>query len=189
MDWVHKLDSLWTVDHVTRVFFFEANEKVSLISKWFWRFSTEERGWILCFLYRSCTLNRFLYAFCVKYDRIFAAGVLLLSLAASGVLLPKYTKSLCVLALQNSQFEASTSSRPQTVNFEALGHKAILVAQSCGYLVNQMVRKGEAFLLLYFDGRRENQSGCFVSLTIILSKPFQNMSRHSKKPLCFTFFE
>ena len=38
-----------------------------------------------------------------------------------------HTKSLCVLALQNSQFEASTSSRPQTVNFEALGHKAILV--------------------------------------------------------------
>ena len=37
-----------------------------------------------------------------------------------------HTKSLCVLALQNSQFEASTSSRPQTVNFEALGHKAIL---------------------------------------------------------------
>ena len=36
-----------------------------------------------------------------------------------------HTKSLCVLALQNSQFEASTSSRPQTVNFEALGHKAI----------------------------------------------------------------
>ena len=38
-----------------------------------------------------------------------------------------HTKSLCVLALQNSQFEASTSSRPQTVNFEALGHKAILI--------------------------------------------------------------
>ena len=38
-----------------------------------------------------------------------------------------HTKSLCVLALQNSQFEASTSSRPQTVNFEALGHKAIFV--------------------------------------------------------------
>ena len=37
-----------------------------------------------------------------------------------------HTKSLCVLALQNSQFEASTSSRPQTVNFEALGHKAIM---------------------------------------------------------------
>ena len=36
------------------------------------------------------------------------------------------TKSLCVLALQNSKFEASTSSRPQTVNFEALGHKAIM---------------------------------------------------------------
>ena len=41
-------------------------------------------------------------------------------------LLQLHTKSLCVLALQNSQFEASTSSRPQTVNFEALGHKAIL---------------------------------------------------------------
>ena len=40
-------------------------------------------------------------------------------------LLQLHTKSLCVLALQNSQFEASTSSRPQTVNFEALGHKAI----------------------------------------------------------------
>ena len=40
-----------------------------------------------------------------------------------------HTKSLCVLALQNSQFEASTSSRPQTVNFGALGHKAILVKQ------------------------------------------------------------
>ena len=38
-----------------------------------------------------------------------------------------HTKSLCVLALQNSQFEASTSSRPQTVNFEALGHKAIIL--------------------------------------------------------------
>ena len=37
-----------------------------------------------------------------------------------------HTKSLCVLTLQNSQFEASTSSRPQTVNFEALGHKAII---------------------------------------------------------------
>ena len=41
-------------------------------------------------------------------------------------LLQLHTKSLCVLALQNSQFEASTSSRPQTVNFEALGHKAIM---------------------------------------------------------------
>ena len=40
-------------------------------------------------------------------------------------LLQLHTKSLCVLALQNSQFEASTSSRPQTVNFEALGRKAI----------------------------------------------------------------
>ena len=40
-------------------------------------------------------------------------------------LLQLHTKSPCVLALQNSQFEASTSSRPQTVNFEALGHKAI----------------------------------------------------------------
>ena len=40
-----------------------------------------------------------------------------------------YTKSLCVLAIQNSQFEASTSSRPQTVNFEALGHKAIVGAR------------------------------------------------------------
>ena len=40
-----------------------------------------------------------------------------------------HTKSLCVLALQNSQFEASTSSRPQTVNFEALGHKAIWIVK------------------------------------------------------------
>ena len=40
-----------------------------------------------------------------------------------------HTKSLHVLALQNSQFEASTSSRPQTVNFEALGHKAIFISQ------------------------------------------------------------
>ena len=38
-----------------------------------------------------------------------------------------HTKSLCVLALQNLQFKATTSSRPQTVYFEALGHKAILV--------------------------------------------------------------
>ena len=42
-------------------------------------------------------------------------------------LLQLHTKSFCVLALQNSQFEASTSSRPQTVNFEALGHKAIKI--------------------------------------------------------------
>ena len=41
-------------------------------------------------------------------------------------LMQLHTKSLCVLALQNSQFEASTSSRPQTVNFEELGHKAII---------------------------------------------------------------
>ena len=54
-----------------------------------------------------------------------------------------HTKSLCVLALQNSQFEASTSSRPQTVNFEALGHKAIVVIQSrvnCEAIVTKWVR-------------------------------------------------
>ena len=38
------------------------------------------------------------------------------------------TNSLCVLALQNSPFEASTSSLLQTVNFVALGHKAIVVS-------------------------------------------------------------
>ena len=43
------------------------------------------------------------------------------------LLLQLHTKSLCVLALQNLQFEASTSSRPQTVYFEALGHKAIIL--------------------------------------------------------------
>ena len=45
-------------------------------------------------------------------------------------LLQLHTKSLCGRALQNSQFEASTSSRPQTVNFEALGHKAIILKRS-----------------------------------------------------------
>ena len=50
-----------------------------------------------------------------------------------------HTKSLCVLALQNSQFVASTSSRPQAVNFEALGHKAIyLFMCSTCLLVSQL---------------------------------------------------
>ena len=52
-----------------------------------------------------------------------------------------HTKSLCVLALQNSQFEASTSSRPQTVNFEALGYKAIFMCESSGADLLRIVRK------------------------------------------------
>ena len=36
-----------------------------------------------------------------------------------------YSEPLCVLVHQNSQFEASALSSPQTVNFDALGHKAI----------------------------------------------------------------
>ena len=39
-----------------------------------------------------------------------------------------HTKSLCDLALQNLQFEASTSSRLQTVKPVALGQKALLVS-------------------------------------------------------------
>ena len=67
-------------------------------------------------------------------------------------LLQLHTKSLCVLALQNSQFEASTSSRPQTVNFEALGHKAIYnsegfshVASSGMLLCGWICRSGTTF--------------------------------------------
>ena len=37
-------------------------------------------------------------------------------------LLQLHTKSLCVLALQNSQFEASTSSRPQSYKLNAIEH-------------------------------------------------------------------
>ena len=91
VDWVHKLDSLWTVDHVTRVFFLRLMNLKSVI----------DLQMILQILYWGARLN-FMFS------------------------LPQlHTKSLCVLTLQNSQFEASTSSRPQTVNFEALGHKAI----------------------------------------------------------------
>ena len=52
-----------------------------------------------------------------------------------------HTKSLCVLALQNSQFGASTSSRPQTVNFEALGHKAILGRPLCRSTISAYTHK------------------------------------------------
>ena len=42
-------------------------------------------------------------------------------------LLQLYTKSICVLALKNSPFEASSSSPLQIVNFVALVHKAIFL--------------------------------------------------------------
>ena len=58
-----------------------------------------------------------------------------------------HNKSLCVLALQNSQFEASTSSRPQTVNFEALGHKAIEVRKT-SVAWNDMHDFGDSVVLL-----------------------------------------
>ena len=73
-------------------------------------------------------------------------------------LLQLHTKSLCVLALQNSQFEASTSSRPQTVNFEALGHKAIFYLKFDHKEVDTYVK---GYLFAY-------QSHCLPAVIIIL---------------------
>ena len=74
-------------------------------------------------------------------------------------LLQLHTKSLCVLALQNSQFEASTSSRPQTVNFEALGHKAIMASGS---------------LLTYFQLKVSSDAFSFNDLIVNHSSRWRN---------------